>query len=118
LTYRSRAEIDHAQLTRITANLVQTEANFYRVSRELQRARSKSRSRSRSTRSRRQQTQVNEKLVSPRKHVRNIVNMNSTTIFDMLMFDLVVRNTSNKRQLSIHDDENKENVPQVGLSCR
>ena len=48
--YQSRKEIHNEQLCRITANLVQTEATFHRVSRELKRARSKSRSRSRSIR--------------------------------------------------------------------
>ena len=61
--YQSRKKIDHEQLSQITANLIQTEATFHRVSRELKRARSKSRSRSRSIRAKRQA----EKLASPRK---------------------------------------------------
>ncbi|CAF3677177.1 unnamed protein product [Rotaria sordida] len=46
--YQSRKEIHNEQLCRLNNNLIQTEATFHRVSRELERARSKSRSRSRS----------------------------------------------------------------------
>ncbi len=60
--YQSQREIHNEQLCRITANLIQTEVTFHRVSRELKRARSKSRSRSRSIRTRRRE----EKLTSPR----------------------------------------------------
>ncbi len=60
--YQSRKEIHNEQLYRINTNLIQTEATFHRVSRELKRARSKSRSRSRSIRLRRRE----EKLTSPR----------------------------------------------------
>lgn len=68
MKYQSRAKIDHEQLSKITADLIQTEATFARVSRELYRARarSKSRSRSRSARSRRA-TKTQETCVSPRK---------------------------------------------------
>jgi hypothetical protein len=72
--YQSRKEIHNEQLYRITANLVQTEATFHRVSRELKRARSKSRSRSRSVRLRRQQE---EKLASPRISQYLIFQINS-----------------------------------------
>lgn len=61
--YQSRKEIHNEKLCRITTNLIQTEATFHRVSRELKRARSRSRSRSRSIRLRRRE----EKINSPRK---------------------------------------------------
>ncbi|CAF4767667.1 unnamed protein product, partial [Rotaria socialis] len=48
--YQSRKEIHNEQLCRLNLNLIQTEATFHRVSRQLKRARSKSRSRSRSIR--------------------------------------------------------------------
>ena len=67
--YRSRKEIHHEQLNRITASLIETEATFHRVSRELKRARSKSRSRSRSIRSRRREEQ---QLKSPRIFTFNL----------------------------------------------
>ncbi len=66
--YQSRREIHNEQLYRISTNLIQTEATFHRVSRELKRARSKSRSRSRSIRSRPRE----EKLTSPRILTSNI----------------------------------------------
>ncbi|CAF0901587.1 unnamed protein product [Adineta ricciae] len=64
--YQSRTEIHHEQLHRISTNLMQTEATFHRVSRELKRARSRSRSRSRSIRARQRQTQLPSPLVQDR----------------------------------------------------
>ncbi|CAF3303283.1 unnamed protein product [Rotaria sp. Silwood2] len=46
--YENRKEIHKEQLCHLNDNLIQTEATFHRVSRELKQARSKSRSRSRS----------------------------------------------------------------------
>ncbi|UJR28083.1 hypothetical protein I4U23_009339 [Adineta vaga] len=61
--YQSRTEVHNEQLYRITTNLIQTEATFHRVSRELKRARSRSRSRSRSIRSRQYRTKLTFPLV-------------------------------------------------------
>ncbi|CAF0783780.1 unnamed protein product [Adineta steineri] len=86
--YQSRTEIHNERLYRITTNLIQTEATFHRVSRELKRARSKSRSRSRSIRSR----QRHAKIVSPLIH--------------------------DKIEVIHHDDDddnNKENIEQNNL---
>ena len=76
MTYQSRAKVDHEQLERITADLIQTEATFARVSRELHRARSRSRSRSRSAQSRRAQ-RTQEKVLSPCKYFRTTETISS-----------------------------------------
>lgn len=105
--YQSRKEIDHQQLSQITANLIQTEETFHRVSRELKRARSKSRSRSRSIRAKRQV----EKLASPRIPSPILL----LSLSDSSLFHLVIQDS----QPIIHPDENKENTPQVNpLLCR
>jgi hypothetical protein len=66
--YQSRTEIHNEQLCRITTNLIQTEATFHRVSRELKRARSKSRSRSRSIRSRQRETKITSPRIKKKTH--------------------------------------------------
>lgn len=73
--YQSRKEIHHEQLSRLNLNLIQTEATFHRVSRELKRARSKSRSRSRSrsVRSRYRETKL---ITSPCISLENFFKVN------------------------------------------
>ena len=102
--YRSRKEIHHEQLYRLTTNLIQTEATFHRVSRELKRARSKSRSRSRSIRARRQ----TDKVSSPRK-ILYIHSDQHTSVFSLVVQD--------SPQMENNPEENKENIiKQVFLS--
>lgn len=117
--YQSRAEINNEQLNRITADLLQTEATFHRVSRELHRARSKSRSRSRSVRSRRRQQQQQQRATderpmspctSPASFRRGLV--------EILCFHLVIDDVPRTRLPVITYDDNKENTPYTVTSSR
>ena len=104
-TYQSRAKLNHDQLSRITAELIQTEATFDRVSRELKRARSRSRSRSRSVRTRRRE----EKITSPRrKHAPLALHC---LYFSPVVIDLPQKQCPSRS--NDDDNHNKENVSQV-----
>ncbi|CAF0834528.1 unnamed protein product [Rotaria sp. Silwood1] len=89
--YQSRKEIHNEQLCRLSDNLIQTEATFHRVSRELKRARSKSRSRSRSIRLR----QREDKSIPP-------LIQDKTQSFD---YD---ENKENMKQNHLIDDEDDQ----------
>ncbi|CAF2151200.1 unnamed protein product [Rotaria magnacalcarata] len=84
--YQSRKEIHNEQLCRLNLNLIQTEATFHRVSRQLKRARSKSRSRSRSIRLRQREDRHTSPLTQTQSqfidHDENKENVPQNTLID------------------------------------
>ncbi|CAF2874835.1 unnamed protein product [Rotaria sp. Silwood2] len=102
--YQSRKEIHNEQLCRLNDNLIQTEATFHRVSRELKRARSKSRSRSRSIRLRQRENKNISSLIQHKTqfidHTENKENIQQDNLIDD-EDDQSFLNHTNKRHFSL-----------------